>query len=115
GPNGQVMVTYQDRTGGQAESHIYTAVDPDGLGSAGLGTPRLLAHSHVGGFDYLPAQPNRSIDAEANLAWDRSGGPHNGRVYVIWTQEVQSESNNTDIMFQHSDDSGATWSPAVRL
>jgi len=115
GPNGQVMVTYQDRTGGQAESHIYTAVDPDGLGSAGFGTPRLLAHSHVGGFDYIPAQPNRSIDAEANLAWDRSGGSHNGRVYVIWTQEVQSESNNTDIMFQHSDDNGTTWSPAVRL
>src|SRR5205823_4387899 len=115
GPNGQVMVTYQDRTGGQAESHIYTAVDPDGLGSAGFGSPRLLAHSHVGGFDYIPAQPNRSIDAEANLAWDRSGGSHNGRVYVIWTEEIRNESNNTDIMLQHSDDNGATWSPAVKL
>jgi hypothetical protein len=109
------MVTYQDRTGGQAESHIYTAVDPDGLGTAGFGRPRHAAHSHVGGFDYIPAQPNRSIDAEANLAWDRSGGAHNGRVYLVWTQEVQNESNNTDIMLQHSDDNGASWSPAVRL
>jgi hypothetical protein len=115
GPDGQVMVTYQDRTGGQAESHIYTAVDPDGLGTAGFGTPRLAAHSHVGGFDYIPAQPNRSIDAEANLAWDRSGGTHNGRVYLVWTQEAQNERNDTDIMLQHSDDNGATWSPAVRL
>jgi hypothetical protein len=115
GPNGQVMVTYQDRTGGQAESHVYTAVDPDGLGSFGFGAPRVLAHSHVGGFDYIPAQPDRSIDAEANLAWDRSGGVHNGRVYAIWTQETPNESNNTDIMFQYSDNNGATWSPAVKL
>ena len=57
GPAGQVMVTYQDRTGGQAESHIYTSLDPDGLGTAGFGTPGSAAHSHVGGFDYIPAQP----------------------------------------------------------
>ena len=115
GPAGQVMVTYQDRTGGEAESHIYTAVDADGLGPAGFGTPRLAAHSHVGGFDYIPAQPDRSIDAEANLAWDRSGGAHNGRVYLVWTQEDQNESDNTDIMLQHSDNNGATWSAAVKL
>ena len=71
--------------------------------------------AHVGGFDYIPAQPNRSIDAEANLAWDRSGGAHTGRVYLIWTQETPNESDNTDIMFQHSNDNGATWSPAVKL
>jgi hypothetical protein len=115
GPSGQVMVTYQDRTGGQAESHIYTAIDPDGLGPAGFGTPRLAAHSRVGGFDFIPAQPNRSIDAEANLAWDRTGGAHNGRVYLVWTQEFQNESNNTDIELQYSDNNGATWSPAVQL
>jgi hypothetical protein len=115
GPNGQVMVTYQDKTGGQVGSHIYTAVDPDGLGSAGFDDPRLLAHSYVGGFDYIPAQPDRSVDAEANLAWDRSGGAHTGRAYVIWTQETPNESNNMDIMFQYSDNSGTTWSPAVVL
>jgi hypothetical protein len=115
GPNGQVLVTYQDKTGGQVGSNIYTAVDPDGLGPAGFDDPRFLAHSYVGGFDYIPAQPHRSIDAEANLAWDRSGGSHDGRVYVVWTQETPNESNDTDIMLQHSDDSGTTWSPAVRL
>jgi len=115
GPNGQVMVTYQDKQGGQVGSNIYTAVDPDGLGPAGFNNPVFIAHSYVGGFDYIPAQPNRSIDAEANLAWDRSGGAHNGRVYLIWTQETPNESDNTDIMFQHSDDNGSRWSPAVRL
>ncbi len=115
GPNGQVMVIYQDSTSGQGGSHIYTAVDPDGLGPAGLTDPQLLAHSFVGGFDFLPVQPDRSVDAEANLAWDRSGGPHTGRVYAVWTQEVKNESNNMDIELQYSDDGGATWTPAVRL
>jgi hypothetical protein len=115
GPAGQVMVTYQNATNGQGGTNIYTAVDPDGLGSAGFGTPTLVAHSHVGGFDFMPAKPNRSIDAEANLAWDRSGGVHNGRVNLVWTQETPNESDNTDIMLQHSDDNGATWSGAVKL
>lgn len=115
GPAGQVMVTYQNSTNGQGGANIYTAVDPDGLGPAGFRAPTLVTHSHVGGFDFIPAQPNRSIDAEANLAWDRSGGAHDGRVYLIWTQETKNESDNTDIMLQHSDDNGATWSPAVRL
>jgi len=115
GPDGQVMVTYQDQTNGQGGSRVYTALDPDGLGPAGFNNPRFLARSRVGGFDYIAAQPDRSIDAEANLAWDRSGGPHTGRVYEIWTQEVKNESDNMDIMLQHSDDNGTSWSPAVRL
>jgi hypothetical protein len=115
GPNGQVMVTYQDRTGGEAGSHIFVAVDPDGLGPAGLSPGLEVARSLVGGFDYIPAQPHRSVDAEANLAWDRSGGPHNGRVYLVWTQETANENDDMDVMFQYSDDDGTTWTPAVRL
>jgi hypothetical protein len=120
GPAGQVMVTYQNATNGQGGTNIYTAVDPDGLGPAGFRSPRVAArshvtHSHVGGFDFIPAQPDRSIDAEANLAWDRSGGAHRGRVYLIWTQETPNESDNTDIMLQHSNDNGVTWSAAVKL
>lgn len=115
GPSGQVMVTYQNAENGQGGADVYTAVDPDGLGPAGFGKPSKAAHSHVGGFDFIPAQPNRSIDVEANLAWDRSGGAHTGRVYLVWTDENPNESNNTDVMLQHSDDNGATWSPAIKV
>jgi hypothetical protein len=115
GRAGQVMVTYQNSTNGQGGANIYIAVDPDGLGPAGFGHTTLVTHSHVGGFDYIAAKPNRSIDAEANLAWDRSGGAHNGRVYLIWVDENPNESDNTDVMLQHSDNNGASWSPAVRL
>ena len=115
GPGGQVMVTYQKSENGKGGTDIYTAEDGDGLGSGGFNAPVLVAHSRVGGFDPIPAQPDRTIDAEANLAWDRSGGAHSGRAYLVWTQETPNASNNTDIELQHSDDNGATWSPAVRV
>ena len=115
GPGGQVMVTYQKTLNGKGGTDIYTAVDPDGLGPAGFNTPRLVAHSHVGGFDPIPAQPDRTIDAEPNLAWDASGGAHNGRAYLVWVTNPSNQKNNTDIELQHSDDNGATWSPPVKL
>jgi hypothetical protein len=115
GPSGQVMVTYQKNESGKGGTDIFTAVDADGLGRAGFNAPVLVAHSAVGGFDPIPAQPDRTIDAEANLAWDRSGGAHRGRAYLVWTQETPNSGNNTDIELQHSDDNGATWSPAVKL
>jgi len=115
GPDGQVMVSYQRAGGGEHGTRIFTAVDPDGFGSAGFETPHFLTWSNVGGFDYIPAQPDRSVDAEPNLAWDRSGGAHTGRVYAIWVQEKPDESNNTDVMLQYSNDDGATWTKAVKL
>jgi hypothetical protein len=41
--------------------------------------------------------------------------PQDGRVYAVWTQEVKNESDDMDIMFQFSDDDGATWTAPVRL
>ena len=114
GPDGEVLVIYQRHDGGEHGGPIYTALDPDGLGPAGFREPRFFAKSAVGGFDYIPAQPHRSVDAEANLAWDREGA-HKGRVYAIWTQEQPDESDNTDIMFQYSDDAGRHWTPALKL
>jgi hypothetical protein len=109
------MVIYQYPTGGESGAKIYTALDANGLAAGGFANPVLLASTNVGGFDYIPAQPNRSVDAEANLAWDRSGGAHNGRLYAIWTQETPNESSNMDIMSQYTDDSGAHWSAAVKV
>ncbi len=115
GPDGQVVLTWQYPTGGEGPAKIWTALDPDGLGPKGFGKPRFMTGTNVGGFDYIPPQAGRSVDAESNLAYDRSGGPFTGRLYSIWTQELPDESNDTDIMFQYSDDDGKSWSDAVRL
>jgi len=69
----------------------------------------------VGGFDFIPAQSGRSIDAEAGLAWDRTNGPHRGRLYFVYVSEEPQESNDTDIQLRYSDDNGVTWSNPVRV
>lgn len=115
GPNGQVLVTYQFPTGGEGPAKIFTALDADGLGAGGFANPKLLTKTNVGGFDFIPPQSGRSVDAESGLAYDRSGGAYNGRVYNIWTSETPDESDNTDIMFDYSDDNGSTWTSPVRV
>jgi hypothetical protein len=116
GPSGQVVVIYQNPTGGEGPATIYTSLDSDGLGPKGFSQTKALTQTNVGGFDYIPAQSERSIDAEANMAWDRDpASPHYGRLYAVWTSETPNESNDTNIMFQWTDNMGVTWSPPVRL
>jgi len=115
GPAGQVMQVCTLTESGQGGGKIIVSVDPDGLGHAGFGETVTVTDTHVGGFDFIPAQPDRSVDAEPGLAWDHTGGPHNGRVYLIYTLEHPNESNNMDIFVRYSDDQGVTWSAPVRV
>jgi hypothetical protein len=115
GPVGQVMQVCTLTETGQGGGKLYVAVDPDGLGPTGFGKSVFVTETHVGGFDFIPPQPDRSVDAEPGLAWDRTGGAHNGRVYLVYTREVKNESDNTDIFVRYSDDGGITWSAPVRV
>ena len=114
GPAGQVLVTYTDGavTG---PSNLLVRLDADGLGANGFGAPLTVAATNVQAFDLLPAQPNRGIHAAPSLAWDRSGSANSGRVYLVYTDEAQDESNDTDIFLRFSDDDGASWSAPLRL
>jgi hypothetical protein len=115
GPSGQVMQACTLTETGQGGGKIFVNTDPDGLGPAGFGDRTFVTKSHVGGFDFIPPQPDRSVDAEPGLAWDRTNGPHAGRVYLVYTAEKPNESDNTDVYVRHSDNNGATWSAAVRV
>jgi hypothetical protein len=115
GPDGKVMVTYQDPTGDEGPATISTNVDPDGLGPTGFSDARFATRTNVGGFDFIPPQSTRSVDAEAGLAWDSTRGPFDGRVYLVYTDEIHNESNNTDIFVRASDDQGQTWSRRIRV
>jgi hypothetical protein len=115
GPAGQVMQACSLTESGQGGGKIYVNVDPDGLGPAGFGDSVFVTPTHVGGFDFIPAQQDRSVDAEVGLAWDRTGGVHNGRVTMVYTAENHNESDNTDVYVRHSDDNGATWSAGTRV
>src|SRR6266545_2034683 len=140
GPNGgKVIVTYQSPTGGQGPATIYANVDADGLGAGGFGPRITVTSTNVGGFDFIPAQMERSVDAEAGMVWDATGGPFNNRIYLVYTEEPVNESNDTEIYVRtstdddgvngtnmipnddaeyygtFSTDGGATWAPNRRL
>src|SRR5260370_1111515 len=115
GRGGEVMQVCSLNESGQGGGKIFVNVDPDGVGPTGFGDRIFVVDTHVGGFDFIPAQHERSIDAEPGLAWDRTGGPHNGRVYLVYTRENKNESDDMDIYVRYSDDDGATWSAGVRV
>jgi hypothetical protein len=115
GPTGKVMQVCTLTESGQGGGKLFVNVDPDGLGPANFGSRVFVADTHVGGFDFIAPQPDRSVDAEPGLAWDRTGGRHNGRVYLVYTLEQKNESDNTDIYVRYSDDNGATWSTGMRV
>ncbi len=116
GPNGgKVMVTYMSPTDGQGPATIYVNVDADGLGAGGFGSQITATSTNVGGFDFIPAQSGRSIDAEPGLVWDATGGPFNNRIYLVYTEEPVLQSHDTDIYLRTSDNDGATWTAPVRV
>ncbi|WP_127355173.1 sialidase family protein [Actinacidiphila soli] len=114
-PTGAVMVTYQRPQGGSEAGKLYTALDSDGLGSGGFQTEATVVDLHIGAFYPIPAQSSRTIDAEGGLAWDRSGGSHNGRLYYVYTDAPSNSSTDTNVFVKFSDDSGANWSSPVRV
>jgi len=115
GSRGQVMNVCTLTESGQGGGKLFVNVDPDGLGPAGFGDRTFVTRTHVGGFDFIAPQPDRSVDAEPGLAWDTTSGLHAGRVYLVYTDEVRNESDDTDVMVRWSDDAGATWSLPSRV
>lgn len=137
GPSGQVMVTYeilkfdpdahldlnsgaivQDVDGtitvtgeqdGPAE--VFVNIDPDGLGHDTFGRRYKVTDTNVGLFDPINANSTNAIDAAPGIVYDRSGGPFNGRAWMVYTDTPRNGSGDeSDIFLRFSDDDGRTWS-----
>jgi uncharacterized repeat protein (TIGR01451 family) len=116
GPNGQVMVTYVSLNSGAGPDTARVQVDPDGLGASGFGPVLDATGTNVGSYRLIrPQSNNYGIDAEPGLAYVRSGGAHNGRVYLVYTDAVDTATDDTDIYMRYSDDDGANWSSRVKV
>ena len=117
GPAGQVVVAWQTNLYTQNTSKIMLDVDADGLGTGRTwGADKFVSYTNVGGWDYIPAQPNRSIDANVGIAFDRSAkSSTRGRLYMVYTDENGNERNDTNIMLRYSNTLGSTWSSPVKV
>jgi hypothetical protein len=121
-PTGGVLVVYQNFTIASGPNDIMANFNPTGIG--GSFNPATIVTSTNIGADQgavppgppYPAQSNNfGIDAEANLAWDRSNGAHHGRVYMVYTDGPVDTPPAADIFVRFSDDNGTTWSAPIQV
>ncbi len=118
GPNGELVVTWMSPSSGQGPANIQFDRDLNGLtGGIAFGADATVTPTNAGGFDFIPATPERSTFASPYVAYDRSGGAHHGRLYLVYADENPAESNDFDIFLRRSDSNGnaGTWSAPVQV
>jgi hypothetical protein len=90
-------------SGGQGPASIRFDRDLDGLSNGiVMGVDTTITSTNAGGTDFIPATPDRSTFASPYVAYDRSGGPNNGRLYLAYADENPNESNNFDVFLRSS-------------
>jgi hypothetical protein len=117
GPTGQVALVVQNGgapTNGPTQFRI--SVNPYGLRQSTAFAPAWTNLTNQVGFgQWIPAQANKKITPTPALAWDRTGGPYRGRLYMAYTDWRTSGQTNTDIYVTHSDDNGTNWIGTVKV
>lgn len=114
GPNGELVVTWMSPSSGQGPANIRFDRDLNGLaGGITMGADTTITATNAGGFDFIPATPERSTFASPYLMYDRSGGAFNGRLYVAYADETPNESGDFDIFVRSSNDDGVNWGAPV--
>lgn len=115
-PTSVVVQACQTPMGGEGPSTIKLNRKTGGLDPGDFDSPVDVTSTNVGGLDFIPAQHTRGITANAGLAYDSfPASPHYGRLYLVYTEETENESNDTDIMLRFSDNDGAWWSNPIKV
>jgi hypothetical protein len=116
GPNGELYVTYA----------IYDAQWTDGEDGIGFSksTDGGTTWTHVRAYNQvnfgirgnLSSKNAIRVSSFPSMAVDRSGGPHNGNIYITWPQEdVAPAGTDPDIVLVKSTDNGVTWTAPIRV
>ena len=109
-PDGQVVPVCQVPVGGKFAGRIRVNIDPDGIGLRAPSARRSpLPRQTLEAWTISPPQNIKGVDAEAGLAYDRNpASPHFRQLYLVYTEEVTDEHDDTDIMVRYSDNNGQT-------
>ena len=106
--DGKVTISGTHCTGSQnGPCPIKVATDFNGLGAGGFRAPVTVVTSNVGTFTPIPAMDDRTIHAHPNQTYDIK----TGRLYLTYTDRPATNSFDTDIYVQRSDNGGAAWNP----
>ncbi|MCB0481191.1 MAG: T9SS type A sorting domain-containing protein [Flavobacteriales bacterium] len=105
GPNGEVYVSWAGPAGLTFDKSL------DG-GTTWLPND-IMIDSLKAGWNYQVPGINRCNGLPVTTC-DRSGGVHNGTIYVNWSDQ-RNGLDNTDIWLAKSVDGGQNWSPPIRV
>jgi hypothetical protein len=130
GPSGQVFVTYTVDVGLTTPSAdnssppeiILGNLNPTGVGGT-FGPAHVLATSNVGVLDSGQGGATGNTvplpfglgGSKPKVEYDRSGGPFNGRLYMVYNDSPSITSVSVDYLEIYSVDDGATWSAPVKI
>jgi uncharacterized repeat protein (TIGR01451 family) len=110
GPQGQVLVAFQNNLTSDNKSQIFTSVNTNAFGTNGFSAPVVAANDAAGGKTYLPAQPTgNGVSATPGLAFDPAPfSAFYGRAYLVYAGV--SSIGNLIVASRYSTDNGANWS-----
>ncbi|MFN3694122.1 MAG: T9SS type A sorting domain-containing protein [Ignavibacterium sp.] len=117
GPNGEVYAAFAiyDNwgTGVYGEDAIGFAKSTNG--GVSFTKARIYSASNFGIRGTLKPT-NIRVSSFPSMAVDRSGGPRNGYIYIVWPQRgVAPAGSDPDIVLIRSTNGGVTWSSPVRV
>jgi beta-lactam-binding protein with PASTA domain len=115
GPNGEIYVIWHKTDTGEIFFDEGELVGGITFGTDVLVTTidaNFTTGNGIGFKATIPAQPDRGVFAGPVLDVDRSGGAHNGRLYLVYADIGANLGAlpDVDVFVRHSDDQGATWS-----
>jgi SdrD B-like domain len=115
GAGGRTAIAYVNSGSGTGPDNVYFNYDADGIGAGAFNSRITVTATNVGSFFAPPAQNSRSVDSEPDLQWDYSGGAHNGRLYLIYSDSPGVGNADMDVYLRYSDNNGATWSNRLKI
>jgi len=105
GPNGEVYVTWWGPDGLMFDRSV-------DMGVSWLPEDICITGQHINWIYNIPGV-NLGVSFPV-ISCDRSGGPHNGNIYITWADQRNGYSN-TDVFVVKSSDNGITWSDPILI
>src|SRR5262249_51816432 len=98
---------------------IFCNINAGGVGGT-FGPQIFVTSSNVGGNHIAPPQPfngsaSTFIDSHPNLVFDNGPDAFRGRLFIVYTDDVNAFSPADSIYSRFSSDNGQTWSSPVQV
>ncbi len=114
GPNGEVYCVWAAPISSSPYTEDFLGFTKSTNGGVNWTTPTNIID--INGIRGNILSTSIRVNSFPSMAVDRSGGPRNGYIYLVWGQKnLAPAGSDADICFAYSSNQGATWSTPVRV